>query len=948
MNTPTALQQLLDRARQHLQAGRLEDAARVCSEALTIENANFEANQMLATIRNDQGRNHEALLIAEELLNHAPRHPSVLADSGNALLGLRRYEEAVARYNEALTSQPDFPQVFNNKGYALSCLGHYAAALECYDKAITLWPFFALAYNNRGHVLLALGRQQEALQSYRRAVVIKPDFVDAHNNLGNAFKTFNRLPEALSCFDSALEIQPNYVPALNNRGIVLHQMQRHTEALESYDRALMIQPDFILAICNRGNTLHALGRTLDALADFDRSLTMDPRHVGAWFNRGNALADLNRHHGAIASYDRALQLQPNFAEALNNRGSLKERAGDFEAALADYQQALAARPDFPEALNNRGNLLERHKRFDEALADLNRALSIKPDFPEALQNRAMVLRALKRPEAALADCDRALAIRPKFVDAWNNRGNALLALKRRPDALLSYDQALALDPDYAEGHYNKGVVLHSMKQFEEARQSFDRARELKPDHPYALGESASASLYASEFERSAEIIPVLQEHIFQRKSIIMPFIALSCFDKLPILLAAAQNYVADSFPTGLKPLWDGSKWQSNKIRIAYLSSDFQRHATSYLMAQLFELHDRSRFEVIGISFGVDDGSDLRSRLVRAFDQFHDVHGNSEYEIAKRVHDLRIDIAIDLKGYTLDSRPGVFAWRPAPIQVNYIGYPATMGAEFIDYIIADEWVAPFEHQPFYTEKIVHLPGCFQVNDAKRVIASHIPTRAELGLPDRGFVFCCFNNTYKIRRPLFDVWMRLLQAIDGSVLWLFHDNDYAVRNLRREAADRGIEPDRLIFARRMEQADHLARHKLADLFLDTLPVNAGATASDALWTGLPILTCLGKSFAGRIGASLLDAVGLPDLIARTLEEYETLALKLARDPDLLQQIKNRLDANRPTSAMFDTDQFRSNIEAAYLRMWTLWQSDMKPNAFSVSAPTDRPTASKSAGE
>ncbi len=371
------------------------------------------------------------------------------------------------------------------------------------------------------------------------------------------------------------------------------------------------------------------------------------------------------------------------------------------------------------------------------------------------------------------------------------------------------------------------------------------------------------------------------------------------------------------------------------MRIAYLSADFRQHPVAHLTAELFERHDRSRFEIIAVDFGGDDGSEMRKRLAGSFDLFIDVRAKSDEAAARAVHDLRPDIAIDLMGHTRDSRPGILAYRPAPVQVNYIGFPGTMGVPFIDYIIADSIVAPFGHQPFYTEKIVHLPDCYQANDTKRAIAQQAPTRQEAGLPEEGFVFCCFNQNWKITAEVFAVWMRLLHAVPGSVLWLMLDNEATERNLRNEAKARGIDPARLVFASRLPIEEHRARHHLADLFLDTLPCNAHTTASDALWAGLPIVTQLGEAFAGRVAASLLTAIGLPELVTHRIEDYEGLALRLARDPILLKAYRDRLNANRLTHPLFDTDRFRRHIEAAYLKMWKIWQAGGQPQSFKVEA-------------
>jgi len=357
-----------------------------------------------------------------------------------------------------------------------------------------------------------------------------------------------------------------------------------------------------------------------------------------------------------------------------------------------------------------------------------------------------------------------------------------------------------------------------------------------------------------------------------------------------------------------------------------------------LTVELIELHDRSRFEILGISLGPDDQSDIRARLMRAFDQFYDVQGKNDREIATLLNDMQVDIAIERSGYTTDARPEILASRPAPIQASYIGFPGSLGADFIDYVIADPTTVPFDQQKFYTEKIVHLPDCYLVSDSKRVIAECTPTRHEAELPTQGFVFCCFNNNYKINPPVFDIWMRLLRRVDGSVLWLLRDNIAAEGNLRREAAARGIDPARLVFAGRVTNQDHLARHRLADLFLDTLPYNAHTTASDALWTGLPLITCCGQSFAGRVAASLLKAVGLPELVTHSFEEYEALALRLATEPLLLYGFKDRLKQNRLTYPLFDTDRCRRHIEAAYITMWEIWQRGENPRSFTVEPHPD----------
>ena len=646
-----------------------------------------------------------------------------------------------------------------------------------------------------------------------------------------------------------------------------------------------------------------------------------------------------RFHQAEESYQAILTSQPNHFDAKHLFGVLRYQQGRNTEAFDHISAALKLQPNSAVALSNLGLVLTKLGRPAEALGSYDQALAIKPDYADALNNRGNALRDLQRPAEALASYDKALAIKPDYAEALNNRGNALLDLKRPAEALASYDKALAIQVDYADALNNRGNALRDLKRPEEALASYDKALVIKPDHEYAFAGVADCANKICNWARRNAVAGQVREHT--ATGVISPFVALNYLNDPALLRQCAENFVKNKVGNLPLPLWRGEAWRSDKIRIAYLSADFHRHATAYLMAELFERHDRTRFEIIGLSFGPDDRSEMRARLVAAFDQFLDVRAKSDAEVAQFLCELKVDIAVDLKGYTQDCRPRILAHRPAPIQVNYLGFPGTMGADFIDYIIADKVVLPFDQQPFYSERIVHLPDCYQPNDRRRQIAERTPARAEVGLPEQGFVFCSFNNNWKITPDVFDVWMRLLKAIDGSVLWLLRDNATAEQNLRKEAAARGVDPRRLVFAPRMKREDHLARYRLADLFLDTLPCNAHTTASDALWAGLPVVTCMGKAFAGRVAASLLNAIGLPELVTHDMADYEALALTLAGDPARLRDIKAKLAGNRDIAPLFDTDRFRCGIEAAYAKMWEIWQTGQKPTSFTASTPPSRRT-------
>jgi predicted O-linked N-acetylglucosamine transferase (SPINDLY family) len=511
----------------------------------------------------------------------------------------------------------------------------------------------------------------------------------------------------------------------------------------------------------------------------------------------------------------------------------------------------------------------------------------------------------------------ALKLEPNSPELWSNQGTAQVAAKRHEAALASFNRALELAPDFIGAVANRAHILFELRRYDEAIPDYEKLLARDPNHPYSAGNLVFCRLQCCDWSSFDKGRAAILTRLRAGQRVAPPVLSLALLDSGVDQLAAARIVARDKFPPA-PPMWRGETYKHDRIRIAYVSADLHAHATAVLTAGLFEHHDHRRFETVAISFGRDDGSPLRARLKRAFERFIDVRGQSDFEIARLMRELEIDIAVDLKGYTSEARPAVFAFRPAPLQVGYLGYPGTMGAAFIDYLIADCVVVPEADKMHYSEQIIWLPDTYQPNDRSRETAETPTDRATAGLPPFGFVFCCFNNSYKILPPIFDIWMRLLRGVPGSVLWLLADNASATRNLKQEASARGIDPERLVFAPRQDLPDHLARHRLAELFLDTLPYNAHTTASDALWTGLPVLTCKGNTFAGRVAASLLQAAGLPELVTESLEAYEALALRLARDEDGLATIKSRLAQTRDTMALFDAARFTRHLEAAYVTM------------------------------
>ena len=608
------------------------------------------------------------------------------------------------------------------------------------------------------------------------------------------------------------------------------------------------------------------------------------------------------------------QIPGQVPEVLVNLGNLLARQGRHGEAMHFYDQAVAARPDFFEALFNRGNLLLELKRTEEALESYDRVLAARQDFAGVWNNRGTALRGLNRLDAALASFQRAVTLAPGHFNALTNAAVILWDMKRLPEALAAVDRALGVQPGFAEALYVKANVLRDLGRTGEALAAYEATLKSNPAHPHALNGAAQVARIVCDFKRVEALTPQVIQNAPGGRAEIQPFVLMGYSDDAALQRRCAENLVRMFVPQ--RPaLRDVRRYGHDRIRLAYLSADYHQHPTAQLMVELFERHDRSRFEVTAIAFGPDDGSLLRARLKKVFDHFEDVRGLSDAEVARMLREREIDIAVDLNGHTAEARPGIFAWRPAPVQVNYLVYPGTTGADFMDLILADRIALPSDQQPYIREKIVHLPDSYQANDATRFVLPP-PSRAAADLPDSGFVFCCFNNSWKITSAMFDIWMRLLTQVGGSLLWLL-DGPHA-DNLRAEAKARGVDPARLIFAPKLPPEQHLARQQLADLFLDTLPYNAHTTCSDALWAGLPVVTCYGKAFPGRVASSLLKAIDLPELVTESPQLYEALALELAQNPALLKATKEKLARNRTTTPLFDSERFRKNIETAYEAM------------------------------
>lgn len=633
------------------------------------------------------------------------------------------------------------------------------------------------------------------------------------------------------------------------------------------------------------------------------------------FQQALALHQHGQLTQAQALYEGVLKKHPKHFDALHMLGVLAYQTRRLDRAASLIAKAIGIDPDVAAAHNNYGNVLQDLRRLDAALVSYNKAIGIDPHYAEAHNNRGDCLQTLGRWDAALASYDRAIALAPHYAGALYNRGNALKALGRFEQAIESYDMALKIAPQDVDIHHNLGHALAELKRYDEAVSCYDKALELKAAIPYLSGTRLNLKMHQCDWSGFERAHLALLQDVADHKKVCPPFPFLALTDDPALQLKAAQVWMQDKFGRLGTARGTFKPFKHKRLRIGYFSADFWNHPVAQLIAGVLESHDREQFEIYGFSSGPDTQDPMRLRLENAFEHFIDVKAQSDADVVALARSLEIDVAIDLSGLTKGCRPGLFVAGVAPVQLNYLGYPGTMGENHFDYIVADQTLIPQTHQQFYSEKIIYLPGSYQANDRKRQIADKSFSRQDLGLPESGFVFCCFNNNYKILPETFKRWLRILLRVPGSVLWLMDGSQSTVSHLRREACAQGIEADRLVFARHMPLDQHLARHAQADLFLDTLPYNAHTTASDALWAGLPVLTIMGQSFASRVAASLLNAIQLPELIAENDEDFEARAIALALHPEKLQGIRNTLKANRLTTSLFDTARSTRHLESAY---------------------------------
>jgi protein O-GlcNAc transferase len=859
---------LLDQGSALHQLGKLEEAKLIYEAILKINIKQFEANHLLGTL---------------------------LAQMG-------QYSSAIEFLNKAILINPNLHETYSNLGNAYLESNQFGKAIKTYDKSIKLKPTNAKDYSNRGIAFHNLRKFTDALKNFDKAIELKIDYENTYLNKANTLIEIGEIDKAIACYEKCIQINLNYPEAYLNLALAKMRLKKYEDAIIILDRALEVKPIFSDAFMNKGIALIEIGKLEMAFECFQKAIELEPQSPAIYCNLGVAQTSLGNLNEAIQSFNKAIEFKSDFADAFSGRAIAQINQGEFDKAVESYKIAIEINPNNASYYLNVGNALAELRRFEECVASYDKAIELKTDY----------------------------------APAYANRGHILLTYLNDPaGALVFFEVALGLQPDFTEAYINQGQAFSNLDQIEKSINSFLKALEINPDSPFVIGKCLHHKMKICDWDNLTEGISICESLFYKNIPAAVPFEALILFDNPEIHLISAKLTNDLKFknlvPVGSFP----KRARKEKIRIGYYSADLYYHPVSIWLAEQIENHDKNKFELFAFSMkSVVDP--MRTRLENAFDHWLDIESMSDVQVTQLSRDLEIDIAIDLNGHTAHSRPGIFAARAAPIQINHLGFPGTMGVDYIDYYISDEFFVTENIKKHFTEKIAYVP-CPYTYDRRRQISKDSLNRQQFGLPEDVFVFTCQNSYQKIMPDVFDIWMQILTAVPNSVLWLADQNQLGKDNLLKEAELRGVDRNRLIFCKRdlvlkeLEQiriGQYLASYQLADLFLDTWPYNAGTTAVDALWAGLPVLTKAGVSSGARMATSALHAIEMPELIASNQEEYKNLAIKFANDDKYLKLIKNKLQHNILTTKLFDPVGNTKDIEKAYIEMFSRYRAGQNP--------------------
>ena len=799
------------------------------------------------------------------------------------------------------------------------------------------------------------GQFQEAHRLYAAILKVQPKHPDANHNTGLLTVGFGKVELALSFFKTALEANPSnaqfwysHIVALINlkrlidakallnqaksKGIKGADFDHLEQRLNDANKVLSIKSDDADAYYNMGILLQKQNKMEEAIGAYKKALSIKPDYANAYTNMGNAFKSQRKFEEAIEVYKKALSIKPDYAEVYNNIGIALQQKGNLEEAIGAYKKALSIKPDYAEASFNTGIALQEQGELEEAIKSYKKAVSIKPEDAGVYNNIGIVLQKQNKMKEAVKSYKKALSIKPDYAEAYYNTGIALQEQNKLELSIKAYKKALSINPYYAEAYNNMGVILQNQNKLEEAIKAYSKALAIKPDYEAARTANLHQQALICNWDSIAKDLSLIPE-LGTSEKYVLPFTLLSLEDAPERHLIRSEIYAKANYPQKTLPSKARPSKRPKRIRIGYFSTDFKSHPVAYLIVKVIEQHNRDQFEVFGYSVYGSSSCVMRQRLKESFDSFTDLQSMSDKDIALQARQDKIDIAVDLNGYTQYARTGIFAYRAAPIQINYLGYPGSMGVEFIDYIVADQHLIPPESQKHFSEKQIYLPDVYIPTDNTLPFSNDPSSRFDLGLPESSFVFCAINNSYKLNQCVFDIWMRLLKNVDDSVLWLLETNKIVKANLEKEANKRGVSSDRLVFAKNVSHENHLSQFQQADLFLDTFPYSSGATASNVLWAGLPIVTKSGQSYAARMAGSMLHAIGLPELITQTEKDYEELILELATNPTKLNKIKEKLATNRLTQPLFNTELYTHYLENGYQQAYQSYFNGHLPQTIIV---------------
>ncbi|PON95534.1 N-terminal acetyltransferase A, auxiliary subunit [Trema orientale] len=923
-----------------------------------LDSSSREVNEdMLMALSHQKykaGNYKQALEHSNAVYERSPRRTDNLLLLGAIHYQLHDFDTCITKNEEALQIDPHFAECYGNMANAWKEKGNIDVAIRYYLIAIELRPNFADAWSNLASAYMRKGRFNEAAQCCRQALALNPRLVDAHSNLGNLMKAQGLVQEAYNCYVEALRIQPNFAIAWSNLAGLFMEAGDLTRALQYYKEAVKLKPTFSDAYLNLGNVYKALGMHQEAIVCFQRALQVRPDFAMAYGNLASIYYEQGNLEMAILNYKRAIAFDSGFLEAFNNLGNALKDAGKAEEAVQCYRQCLALQPSHPQALTNLGNIYMEWNMMGAAASCYKATLSVTTGLSAPFNNLAIIYKQQGNYADAVSCYNEVLRIDPLAADALVNRGNTYKEIGRVSEAIQDYVRAINIRPSMAEAHANLASAYKDSGLVEAAIKSYKQALFLRPDFPEATCNLLHTLQCVCDWEdRENKFIEV--EGILRRQIKMSPIPSVQPFHAIaypidPMLAleisrkyaahcsVVASRYLLSSFnyPAALPIKSEGG---SGRLRVGYVSSDFGNHPLSHLMGSVFGMHDRENVEVFCYALSANDGSEWRLRIQSEAEHFIDVSSMSSDMIARMINGDKIQILVNLNGYTKGARNEIFAMQPAPIQISYMGFPGTTGADYIHYLVTDEFVSPSRFAHIYSEKIVHLPHCYFVNDYKQKNCDVLDPncqvkRSNYGLPEEKFIFACFNQLYKMDPDIFNTWCNILKRVPNSALWLLRFPAAGEMRLRNYAAQRGVQPDQIIFTDVAMKGEHIRRSALADLFLDTPLCNAHTTGTDILWAGLPMVTLPLEKMATRVAGSLCLATGVgEEMIVNSLKEYEERAVSLALNRPKLQDLTNRLKAARLTCPLFDTARWVRNLERAYFKMWNLYCSGQHPKPFKV---------------